>query len=249
MASNIKEIRKSLDKLSSYVKDLLKIQQTAQSRQELLDSELNSFRETVKTLTNENNELKTKSLTADQPVSSNQCLIIDSSIIRNFDGAKLPNHQVCCMPGAYMTAILNKLNSLAQSGSRFESITIVAGGNDASRPSGDVNLESTVSALKSAIDSAKLMSTNVTLSAIPPSTNPDHAMDNIKTLNAHYQGSAQDSAVHFVHSDEHFYLRDGSIIEGHLYDHVHLTLKGANKFAESLGLISGDIGVCSFKPQ
>ena len=30
---------------------------------------------------------------------------------------------------------------------------------------------------------------------------------------------------------------------------MHLTLKGANKFAESLGLISGDIGVCSFKPQ
>ena len=114
MASDIKEMRKSLDKLTSYVKDLLKIQQTAQSRQELLDSELNSLRETVKTLTNENNELKTKSLTADQPVSNNRCLIIGSSIIRNFDEAKLPNHQVCCMPGAYMTDILNKLNSLAQ---------------------------------------------------------------------------------------------------------------------------------------
>ena len=249
MASDIKEMRKSLDKLTSYVKDLLKIQQTAQSRQELLDFELNSLRETVKTLTNENNELKTKSLTADQPVSNNRCLIIGSSIIRNFDEAKLPNHQVCCMPGAYMTDILNKLNSLAQSGSRFESITIVAGGNDASRPSGDVNLESTVSALKSAIDAAKSMSTNVILSAIPPRTAPDHAMDNIKTLNVHYQSSAQDSAVHFVHSDEHFYLRDGSINEGYLYDHVHLTLKGANKFAESLGLIGCDIGVCSFKPQ
>ena len=93
------------------------------------------------------------------------------------------------------------------------------------------------------------MSSNVILSAIPPRTTPDHALENIKTLNAQYQGGALDLEVRFVHSDEKFYLRDGSINEGYLYDHVHLTLKGANKFAESLGLKHSDSGVCSFKPQ
>ena len=252
MASDLKYMRESLDKLTSHVKDLLKMQQAAQSRQELLNSELTSLRETITILTDENNVLKNKSLTPDEPTpppSSNRCLIIGSSIIRNFDESKLPNHEVCCMPGAYMKDIDNKLKSLSQSGSRFESITIVAGGNDASRPSDDVNLETTVLALKSAIAGAKSMSSNVILSAIPPRTTPDHALENIKTLNAQYQGVALDSEVRFVHSDEHFYLRDGSINEGYLYDHVHLTLKGANKFAESLGLKLSDTGVCSFKPQ
>ena len=255
MASDLKDMRESFDKLTSHVKDLLTMQRAAQSHQELLNSELTSLRETITILTDENHVLKNKSLTPDEPTpppSSNRCLIIGSSIIRNFDESKLPNHEVCCMPVAYMKDIDNKLKSLTQSGSRFESITIVAGGNDASRPSEDVNLESTVLALKSAksaIAGAKSMSFNVILSAIPPRTTPDHALGNIKTLNAQYQGTALDSEAHFVHSDEHFYLRDGSINEGYLYDHVHFTLKGANKFAESLGLKHSDTDVYSFKPQ
>ena len=153
------------------------------------------------------------------------------------------------MPGAYMKDIGNKLISLAKSGSRFETITIVAGGNDASHPSDVVNLESTVSALKSAIDAAKSLSASVILSTIPPRSTPDHAMDDIKTLNAHKQGTAQKSVVRFVHSDEHFYLRDGKISEACLYDHVHGSLEEANKFGVSLGFKKCDIGVCSFKPQ
>ena len=125
----------------------------------------------------------------------------------------------------------------------------MASGNDASRPSDVVNLESIASALKSAIDAAKSLSANVILSAIPPWTAPDNAMNNIKTLNAHNQGTAKKLAVWFVHNDEHLYLRDGSINEGYLYHHVHLSLEEANKLTVSLGLKKCNIGVCSFKPQ
>ena len=58
MASDLKDMRESLDKLTSHVKDLLKMQQAAQSRQELLNSELTSLRETITILTDENNVLK-----------------------------------------------------------------------------------------------------------------------------------------------------------------------------------------------
>ena len=94
MASDVTEMREFLDKLTDILCE------RSQSRQERFDFELNSLRETVKTLLNENKKLKNKSLTADQPVSKNRCPIIGSSIIRNFDEAKLPNHQVCCMLGA-----------------------------------------------------------------------------------------------------------------------------------------------------
>ena len=60
-------------------------------------------------------------------------------------------------------------------------------------------------------------------------------------------------SIRFSPNDEHFYLKNGSINEGYMYDSVHLTVKGANKLAESLGLsniIDGqNAGVCSYRPS
>ena len=60
-------------------------------------------------------------------------------------------------------------------------------------------------------------------------------------------------SVSFATNDDHFFLKNGSINDGYLYDSIHLTLKGANKLAESLGLKNiangQNIGVCSFKPS
>ena len=56
----------------------------------------------------------------------------------------------------------------------------------------------------------------------------------------------------FVENDEHFYLKNGTVNEGYLYDAVHLTLNEVNKHAETLGLtntVNGqNVGVCSLKP-
>ena len=58
-------------------------------------------------------------------------------------------------------------------------------------------------------------------------------------------------SVSFATNDDHLLLKNDSINEGYLYDSIHLTLKGANKLAESLGLKNiangQNIGVCSFK--
>ena len=43
-------------------------------------------------------------------------------------------------------------------------------------------------------------------------------------------------SISFVTNDEHFFLKGGAINEGYFYDSVHLTIKGSNKLAESLGL-------------
>ena len=82
---------------------------------------------------------------------------------------------------------------------------------------------------------------------------PNHAMDNIEILNGIFRSVSEEMSVSFATNDDHFFLKNGSINEGYLYDSVHLTLKGANKLAESLGLKNiangQNIGVCSFKPS
>ena len=118
-------------------------------------------------------------------------------------------------------------------------------------PSDKVDLEETLVSLKSAIDTSKQLSDVVVLFAIPLRLSPNHALENIQILNAQFQCVASDMGVQYVSCDNHFYLKNGDINEGYPYDSVHLTLKGANKLAESLGLsaIDKQSGVCSFKPK
>ena len=183
---------------------------------------------------------------------TNKSLIIGSSLIRNFDEAKLKNHKVCCMPGAQTADVKTKLNNLAEDGNHYKSIFIVVGGNDASASEDKVDVESAVSSMRDIITSCKRMSDDITISAIPPRAEPAHALAMIHCLNVHFQAIAADMSVKFVTNDEHFYLKNGQINDGYFHDSVHLTVKGSNKLAETLGLLNvvngKNDGVCSYKP-
>ena len=79
-------------------------------------------------------------------------------------------------------------------------------------------------------------------------------MANIEILNGIFREVLEEMSVSFATNDDYFLLKNGSIKdedEDYLFDSVHLTLKGANKLAESLGLKNiangQNIGVCSFK--
>ena len=160
---------------------------------------------------------------------------------------------MCCMPGARMRDIEQKLGKYVQESTRFKSIKIVAGGNDASLPVNEVDLDATTAALRSAITAAKSLTPDVTIAAIPPRSQPVHALDNIHILNGTYKAVADEMSIRFAPNDEHFYLKNGSINEGYMYDSVYLTVKGANKLAESLGLSNitegQNAGVCSYRPS
>ena len=140
-----------------------------------------------------------------------------------------------------------------QESTRFKSIKIEAGGNDASLLVDEVDLDATTAALRSAITAAKSLAPDVTIAAVPPRSQPAHALDNIHILNGAYKAVADEMSIRFAPNDEHFYFKNGSINEGYMYDSVHLTVKGANKLAESLGLsniIDGqNAGVCSYRPS
>ena len=70
------------------------------------------------------------------------------------------------------------------------------------------------------------------------SCEPPHATGNIAALNANLVTLAQQCGVKYIENPKSFFLSNGDINDGYYYDKVHLTIKGSNKLAHSLGLVS-----------
>ena len=70
------------------------------------------------------------------------------------------------------------------------------------------------------------------------SCEPPHATGNIAALNANLVMLAQQCGVKYIENPKSFFLSNGDINDGYYYDNVHLTIKGSNKLAHSLGLVS-----------
>ena len=128
---------------------------------------------------------------------------------------------------------------------------MLCGGNDASRPANEVNLESTMDCYRNVISVAKNLAEDVVIAEIPPRQNPPRAQGNIASLNAALTDLSQQAGVNYAPNSKLFYLSNGDINDGYLVDGTHLTLKGANKLARTMGLKSRqpDKNVCSLQPQ
>ena len=154
------------------------------------------------------------------------------------------------MPGARNIHVENKLQEFADTRSRFRSITVLVGGNDAATSNDQFDLASSAQCMRDIVDLSKQMSEDVTVAEIPPRFEPTEAMGHIKVLNEQYQSISMDLSVKFAPNHQHFLLQNGEMNDGYFHDAVHLTLKGSNKLAETLGLtVNGKNGVCSFKPS
>ena len=183
--------------------------------------------------------------------SDKKNLIIGSSLLRNFDEAKLEKTEVRCLRGAYVTDIAKEVDAMASEGSSFSRMTLLCGGNDASLPADKMNLESTMDCYRNVISVAKTLAEEVVVTEIPPRQNPPEAQGNIALLNAALVDLSEQMCVKYTTNNELFVLNNGDINDGYLVDGTHLTLKGANRLAHTMGLKSRlpDKSVCSLHPQ
>ena len=126
MASDVK-------RLGENIHELLRLAKSSAHRIQQLESDLKELKELNTTLLTQNSTLleNIQSKNTTNTKVNNKSLIIRSSLIRNFDEAKLKNHTVCCVPGAQTADVKTKLNNLAEDGNHYKSIFIVVGGNDA----------------------------------------------------------------------------------------------------------------------
>ena len=189
MAQDIKRADTDISALTTAVSELSNVLAASKLQQEKILSELSGIRELNKSLIEQNNKLlkEFQSLKEDNsppnsPSIPIHSLLIGSSLIRNFDEAKLNDYKICCMPCAVMADIHHKLDMYVKDGFQFKSVIIVAGGNDASLPSDKFKSDVSAAALTAAIRAAKSLEPYVTVAAIPPRAQPSHAMENIDIL-------------------------------------------------------------------
>ena len=258
MSEDISSLKVNFDKLTVLVQTLVngvtdEMKNIKESNAKLL-LENNHLKQANTNLENELKLLKDKmTITGhdcpDGDKSMSTSLLIGSSLIRNIDEDKLDNTQVICMPGAYASDIRRKLDDLQSKGMRYERIYLVMGGNDASLGAEKINLEETLGEIQKSVNTANTMAKSVTVASIPPRLSPEHALENICTLNAHILSLCKDSDVTFAKNDQHFFTRDGQVNDGYLFDGTHLTIKGSNKLAQSLGLSCQNDDISSRKPR
>ena len=153
------------------------------------------------------------------PQTSEQTLVLGSSLLRYLDETRLDNTQVSCLPGGKIADINCELRALRSTGSRFSKVIILAGRNDAAPI--DMDLKAITEVFRSAIGAAKIISNSVTVAEIPPRLKPANALGNIHRLNRNIKNICDELEVIFAPNKSHFYMGDETVNEGYLYDDVH----------------------------
>ena len=265
LASDVKSANTKIDTLTSLVRDLIQKCDTTNKDCELIRNDYQRLKEENKQLMERNIELTEKNVqlvcdlkhmkSTEKHCCNNESnkknLVLGSSLLRNFDETKLDRTEVRCLRGAHVSDIAKEVDAMASEELSFSRITLLCGGNDASRPANEVNLESTMDCYRNVISVAKNLAEDVVIAEIPPRQNPPHAQGNIASLNAALTDLSQQAGVNYAPNSKLFYLSNGDINDEYLVDGTHLTLKGANKLARTMGLKSRqpDKNVCSLQPQ
>jgi hypothetical protein len=160
-------------------------------------------------------------------------MLIGSSIVKDIDQTKLANTIVKCLPGAKVVNLTGEIEKLP--GNSYDRLVIVGGGNNCSDTK-DSN--AIVSDFKVMINAAKRKANTVTVASVCP-RGISEVQENIDTVNAGLQSLCSDLSCTYADTNEFLKLSDGTLNEGYYRDdHIHLTLKGQNKLATKLELIS-----------
>lgn len=243
LACDVKTMAGKIDQLSTLLQDVVchfKIQ-TEDMRGEIsqLQVKCTSLACENITLKTENTTLKDKlkNLPGNKtPIPTKRTLVLGSSLVRNLDEVKLQDTEVRCLRGARVTGIAQELQALADKGRRYRRVILLVGGNDAAADTDDLDLEAVVKTFRGALEVAKGLADDVAVAEIPPRLRPAHALCNITALNVSVNSLCDELDVTFLPNSTHFYLQTGEVNDGYLYDDVHLTIKGSEKLAKSMGL-------------
>lgn len=179
-------------------------------------------------------------------------VLIGSSLIRDIDENKLVNTSVICKPGGKIQNIHDVITNDLPNNEQYHSMTLVVGGNDCDTtpptPANDI-----VDRYAKLIDDAKTKAKSVIVSSVCPRiVKAAHVKDTISLVNAGLQVKCAEKEVTFADSTSSFYLRDGEVNDGYLWqDGVHLTHRATNKLVQHLGLPVKDakLGVCKERHQ
>ena len=157
-------------------------------------------------------------------------LLIGSSLVRNVSRDKLADVK----------------RKLEQQPSGFDTITVLAGGNDCDT-SPPPSAEAVVEAYSAVIDTALVKARTVIVSSVCPRLTTHKTTNTIDAVNADLVHLCDEKSVTFIDNTPLFTLSDGSVNDGYLQrDGVHLTTTAINRVAKNLALkiICAEDGAC-----
>ena len=165
--------------------------------------------------------------------SQSSSLLIGSSLVKNVSRDKLVDTDVISLPGGKLADIKKKLEQLPNG---FDSITVLAGGNDCDT-SPPTSAETIVDAYSAVIDTALVNARTVTISSVCPRLTTTETTNTIDAVNAGLVSLCVEKRVTFINNTSSVTLSDGSVNDGYLQrDGVHLTTAAINRVAKNLAL-------------
>jgi regulator of replication initiation timing len=191
---------------------------------------------------NENDQLKVKIRALEHDLQNvkqqsqprKPSLLIGSSIIKDIESNDESKLKIKCLPGSKFDHITDALRSIEQTKDRYETVTIVAGGNNCSDTS--QSAKDITEAATSVVKQAQKIAKNVTLSSILPRHDTGPTELKVENVNPELRKLCeQNSQVSYVNNDGSFRLADGSPNDAFfLQDKTHLTYKGTERLIKNL---------------
>ena len=107
-------------------------------------------------------------------------MVLGSILLRDFDETKLDRTEVYRLSGSHVSNIAKEVNALASEGLYVSPITLLFGGNDASRPADMANFETTMGCYRNAISVDNTLAQDVAIAEIPQRQNPPKTLGNME---------------------------------------------------------------------
>ena len=165
-------------------------------------------------------------------------LLIGSSLIQLVDESQLKNTEVICMRGAHPNRLSRVLKAKAKAGEKFESVSLLVGGNKLNRSNPISNISATADAIMETAECAKAISKKVRIVELPPRLTNDAMIGAIQGLNREVQDRCSANEYEFVPTSGYFWLANGTPNRALIdpKDKVHPTELGAEMLLLSIGV-------------
>ena len=165
-------------------------------------------------------------------------LLIGSSLVKLVDESQLKNTKVLCKRGAHPSRMTRIFKAKARAGERYQSVTLLVGGNRLKRDDPASNVIATAEEVMTAVEHAMAISDKVRVVELPPRLTSDPMTGAIVDLNTEVEKRCVKAGVDFVQTRGSFWLMNGCPNSGLIdkKDKIHLTDVGTEALLECMNI-------------
>ena len=246
--ANMEVIRGLEDKISTLMAIITDYQEDRNRTDQIYTSEIRRLAAQIESLrdTRENGHPESHPPSVENTAASNvsnhtsakEHLLISSSLVKLVDESQLKHTKVLCKRGAHPSRMTRIFKAKAKAGERYQSVTLLVGGNRLNRDDPASNVATTADEIMTAAECARAISDEVRIVELPPRLTSDSMIGAIVDLNSEVEQRCTDKGFEFVPTKGSFWLENGCPNRGLIdrKDKIHLTDVGTEMLLECMGM-------------